>query len=159
MRFRGVRQFVGNLIAGVAAVTLFVVLLISIAVTPPANGSGKSGAVLAAAAIVLFAGGLIRMRVAFTVTLEDEALVYRTLLTTRRFARSDIAGIDRQLRYRGLAKIMQPYLRMKDGGKVWLADMGMGQLIAPNSTMQERMITAVREWVEVNPPVTPPRSG
>jgi hypothetical protein len=96
--FRGVRQLVGNLIAVGAGLVLFVVLMISVAISPPSSGSSaEAGELLSAAVgIGVMLCLVIRLRVAFTVELGDEALIYRTLLRTRRFPRSEITNIARR---------------------------------------------------------------
>jgi hypothetical protein len=63
------------------------------------------------------------------------------------YARSDINRIGLEDRYRGAAKISQPFLEMKNGRRVWLADMGQGKLIAPNSTMQADLVHFVTQWI------------
>jgi hypothetical protein len=56
-------------------------------------------------------------------------------------------GIGLKDRNRGMAKLSQPFLEMRDGRTVWLADMGQGKLIAPASTMQADLVSAVGNWI------------
>jgi hypothetical protein len=147
VRFRGQRQLIGNLIVTVGWLLLFIVELVAVIVAPPSNGTEEGGIVIGLIGLIAMGSLLMRMRWAFTIEIDGETMVYRTLLTTRRFARGDIAGIGVKERNRGLTKLMQPYLEMKDGRTVWLADMGQGKLIAPNSTMQEELVTAITQWI------------
>jgi hypothetical protein len=149
VRFRGLRQLVGNLIVASAALVLFVVLAISTVVAPPSIGSEEWGGSerCALCGALCVAAGLLRLRTAFTVEIAPETLTYRTLLTTVRFRRSEVTGIGLKDRYRGMAKLSQPFLEMRDGRTVWLADMGQGKLIAPASTMQADLVSAVETWI------------
>ena len=147
-RFRGTRQFVGNLVCVGAGILLFVILSISVVVDPPLGGGESSTLAVALIFLAALVGLLIRMRWAFTVEIEAEDLIYRTLLRTVRFARSDIQEIGIEERHRGMAKIKQPYLRLRDGRIAWLADMGQGVLISPSSHMQEELVNFVSQWIE-----------
>jgi len=149
-RFRGTRQLVGNLVVTVAGLLLFVDLGISIILAPPSTGSsGKWGGVAVSVVGVLAMGALLlRMRTAFTVELAPETPMYRTLLRNVEFNRSEVVGIGLKDRDRGMAKISQPYLDMRDGQKVWLADMGQGKLITPASIMQADLVRAVDHWIQ-----------
>jgi len=148
VRFRGLRQLVGNLIVASAGLVLFVVLAISTVVTPPSTGSEEwGGLTVCIVGTLCMAAGLLRLRAAFTVEIAPETLTYRTLLTTVRFRRSEVMGIGLKDRNRGMAKLSQPFLEMRDGRTVWLADMGQGKLIAPASTMQADLVSAVGNWI------------
>jgi hypothetical protein len=148
-KFRGTRQLVGNLIAVGSAILLLVVIGVALVVTPPSTGrSGEwRGLAVTLAGLIFMVGLLIRMRSAFSVELDKDKLVYRTLLTTRQIPRSDIKAIGLKDRNRGLAKLSQPYLELRNGDIVWLADMGQGKLIAPNSSMQGELINSVNQWI------------
>ena len=91
---------------------------------------------------------IVRLRTAFTVDLGPETLTYRTLLRTVRIQRSDVAGIGLKDRNKGTARLSQPYLDMRDGRTIWLADLGQGKVIHPASTMQGDLLSAVTDWLE-----------
>jgi hypothetical protein len=148
-QFRGRRQFVINLIAVVFGLLLFLVLGISVASDPPSSGHAGEfgGLVVVFVVVLLLLAVLVRLRTACTVEIRGETLVYRTLLRSIRFNRSDIAGIALSERNRGASKTLQPYLTMKDGRTVWLADMGQGKIIAPTSSMQKDLMEAVTLWI------------
>jgi hypothetical protein len=145
VRFRGLRQLVGNLVAVGAGTLLFVILSVAVIAAPPSTGrSGEWwGLAISLLGLLVMVGLLIRMRSAFSVELEQDTLIYRTLLRTIRIARSDIAAIGLRDRNKGLAKLSQPFLELKTGTTLWLADMGQGKLIAPTSSMQAELV----EWV------------
>ena len=149
VRFRGLRQLVGNLMAGTAALLLFIVMGVAVVASPPSTSSEEWGGLATAiVSVVIMAAFLLRLRVAFTVEVASEALTYRTLLQTMTFRRSDVMGIGLQDRHRGLPILSQPYLKLRDGRTIWLADMGQGKLIAPESTMQADLVRVVEEWIE-----------
>jgi hypothetical protein len=136
VRFRGIRQLVGSLMVGVTWLGLFVAICVAMVTDPPSAGRSTGAFVIDLTGVIISLAALVRLRWAFTVELEEKTLTYRSLLRTVHYARSDINRIGLEDRYRGAAKISQPFLEMKNGRRVWLADMGQGQLIAPNSTMQ-----------------------
>jgi len=144
-RFRGTRQLVGHLAAAGAGLVLFVVLGVSVVVAPPSTGStGEWGGLAVCTVGVLAVGALlVRMRTACTVELSDAALTYRTLLRTLRFDRTDVVGIGLRFRTKGTARLTEPFLDMRDGRTVRLADMAQGRLVAPASTMQAELVGAV----------------
>ena len=147
--FRGNRQFVINLIAVLSGLVLFLVLGISLASDPPSSGhTGEIGGLIVVfVAILLLLGVLASLRKAFTVQIQGETLVYRTLFRTIQFDRSEVSGIALSERNRGASRILQPYLTMKDGRTVWLADMGQGKIIAPASAMQKNLMDEVTHWI------------
>jgi hypothetical protein len=128
---------------------LFALLAVAVTVAPPSTGrSGEWwGLAISLSGLFVMVGLLIRLRSAFSVELEPDALVYRTLLRTVRIARSDIVAIGLRDRNRGLAKLSQPFLELKNGRTLWLADMGQGKLIAPSSSMQAELVESVRHWI------------
>jgi hypothetical protein len=159
-RFRGLRQLVGNLIVTVIGVFFLIFVAVSIVVSPPSTGKSHGYAAVAVCAVGVLAlvALLVRMRQAFTVEIHGDILTYRSLLRTVRYKRSEVARIGLQERHRGLPKIMQPYLELTDGRTVWLADMGQGVLIAPNSAMQADLVAAVTRWIDrTSSPVESPR--
>jgi hypothetical protein len=146
--FRGLRQLVGNLIAGAAVLVLFVVMAVVIVSSPPSNSSAEWGGLATCLVGTVIIGALlIRMRIAFTVEIDPDVLTYRTLLRTVKVGRSEVMGVGLQSRHRGLPKLSQPYLNLRDGRTVWLADMGQGKLIAPESSMQADLVRAVEGWI------------
>jgi hypothetical protein len=148
--FRGTRQLVINLVVAVAGLVLFVVLGISVVVAPPSTGvsSEWGGLGVCIVGVLALSALIVRLRTAFTVDLGPETLTYRTLLRTVRIQRSDVAGIGLKDRNKGTARLSQPYLDMRDGRTIWLADLGQGKVIHPASTMQGDLLSAVTDWLE-----------
>jgi hypothetical protein len=129
---------------------LFVVIGISVMVSPPSTGSrpGVAGGItVLVVAIALFGVVFVRLRTAFTVELRGDTLIYRTLTQNTEFDRSDVASIGISERNLGIPKILMPHLELRDGRTVWLQDMGQGKLITPDSTMQRDLVNAVTSWI------------
>jgi uncharacterized membrane protein YeaQ/YmgE (transglycosylase-associated protein family) len=148
VKYRGLRQLACNLVAGTAGLLLLIVLAVAVVADPPSTSSAEwGGFVTCVVGAVILVALLLRMRVAFTVEIAPEVLTYRTLLRTVKYGRSDVVGVGLQDRHRGLPMLSQPYLNLRDGRTVWLADMGQGKLIAPESTMQSDLVQAVENWI------------
>jgi hypothetical protein len=145
-RFRGTRQFVGNVVGVGCGTVLLIVLIVSESVNPISSESTLL--VITSLGLVAMIAIGVRIPLASTVEVTSEALIYRTLFRTRRFPRNEIVSIDRSLRYRAAVQLMQPCLTLRSGQIVWLTELGMGKAIAPNSKMQERLLVTVGQWLK-----------
>ena len=131
LRFRGLRQLVGNVIICLAALIMMVIMGIAVVTSPPNNAEAEwGGLAVSIVGAAAFVGLLLRMRVAFTVVIDPEVLTYRSLLRTFRYRRAEVLGIGLEERHKGLALLPQPYLNLRDGRQIWLADMGQENSLA-----------------------------
>ncbi|HVA08417.1 MAG TPA: hypothetical protein VNG12_16905 [Acidimicrobiales bacterium] len=104
----------------------------------------------------------VRLFWAFSLTIAESELIYRTPLTTKRIPRSQIVdiGIKRQQIGTGYTKPWVPYLELTDGSTkelLQLAASNQSGLDEPDhyGPQAQRMLEAAHAWLRQNP--SPPR--
>jgi hypothetical protein len=152
VRFRGTRQLVLDVVVLAAGIGLLMAILIGMLST---NGQHPVGVivVLGLTSLVMLVG-LVRTHWAATLDIEQDRIVYRTLVRTRHFSRAAISSCGVEKKLRGAVRLWQPYLELGGGKKIWLADLSAGvhgNLDSPDGSIGERLsalMDALHQWID-----------
>lgn len=151
---------IANFVVGMAALALFVAVLLSMLVDQPPTPIGTM--MIPAIAVAFFLGYLVRQMWAPSVTLEPYEFVYRSTGWTRRIPRASITGMTIEkgwMEGQGIFRWWYPRLGLTDGRSIWLKDMKgvlLGGIDEPDrySDNLVRMDAAVQAWIaETHPSI------
>jgi hypothetical protein len=94
---------------------------------------------------------LIRAPRSGFLALSGDELVYRTVLRSRRIPRLEVASVGTGVKPRGLIKVTQPWILLRDDRKLWLTDFSMPASRGVGT--QRRIVDGIERWIEERPHV------